>query len=115
MPDHLDPEAYETLRRLAALAHQERGGVNDSPPTALRATLSGVGDAAGVDVLKLNDALEALSQIGPHAAEVVTLRAFGGLTVPEAAEARGVSPRTVNERWRYGRTWLAERLGRGGA
>jgi DNA-directed RNA polymerase specialized sigma24 family protein len=38
------------------------------------------------------------------------LRYFGGLTLPEAAEALGVSPRTADRLWAYARAWLHRRL-----
>ncbi|MFT5680770.1 MAG: DNA-directed RNA polymerase specialized sigma24 family protein [Myxococcota bacterium] len=78
----------------------------------LRTTLTGVADAAGelVDILALEAALKALEDVDAVAADVVTMRVFGGLTIEEAAESLGKSPRTINKRWRYGRIWLAERL-----
>jgi RNA polymerase sigma factor (TIGR02999 family) len=77
-----------------------------------RTTLSGVGDDVGVrlDVLALDEALTELEKLDARCAEVVLLRTFGGLTVPEAAEALGVSTRTVDDLWRFARAWLAVRL-----
>ena len=43
-------------------------------------------------------------------ASLVTLRYFGGLTIREAAEALGVSPRTADAWWAYARAWLASDL-----
>ena len=43
-------------------------------------------------------------------AELVKLRYFGGLTVPQAAEALGVSPRTADAWWAYARAWLLAAL-----
>lgn len=66
------------------------------------------------DLLALNDALDALAASEPALAELVTLRYFGGLTVAEAANALGISPRTAADHWAYARAWLLESLdGRG--
>jgi DNA-directed RNA polymerase specialized sigma24 family protein len=36
----------------------------------------------------------------------VTLRYFAGLTIPQAAEALGISPSTADRSWAYARAWL---------
>jgi hypothetical protein len=38
------------------------------------------------------------------------LRYFAGLTIPQAAEAMKVSPRTAARLWSYARAWLFERI-----
>lgn len=63
-----------------------------------------------VRLLELESALADLEALRPEAAEVVTLRVFGGLTVDEVAEATGRSPRTVARAWRTGRAFLVSRL-----
>jgi RNA polymerase sigma factor (TIGR02999 family) len=59
-----------------------------------------------VDVVALNDALEALAATEPRPSQVVELRFFGGFTVEESAEALGVSVRTVINDWNTARAWL---------
>ncbi len=49
---------------------------------------------------------DAWSRTSPLAAAVVRLRFYAGLTVAEAAEALGVSERTVDREWAYARAWL---------
>jgi RNA polymerase sigma factor (TIGR02999 family) len=63
-----------------------------------------------LDVLALHEALERFAALDERAARVVELRFFGGLTEPEAAEALGVSLRTVEGDWRMARAWLREAL-----
>ena len=63
-----------------------------------------------IDLLALDEALEALAAIEPRQAQIVDLRFFGGLTENEVAEALGVSLRTVSSDWRYARAWLASRV-----
>jgi len=59
-----------------------------------------------VDLLALDQALENLSKMDPRLTEVVHLRFFAGLTVEQAAEVMGVSPRTVKRDWNFARAWL---------
>jgi RNA polymerase sigma factor (TIGR02999 family) len=66
--------------------------------------------APGVDVVALNDALAELAMIDPRPSQVVELRFFGGFSVEEAAEALGVSVRTVINDWNTARTWLHREL-----
>lgn len=68
--------------------------------------------APQVDVIALDDALEALSEIEPRPSQVVELRFFGGFTVEESAEALGVSVRTVINDWNTARAWLYRELSR---
>ena len=79
---------------------------------AMRTTLSGVssGQAQAIDLLDLEDALNELARLDPVAADVVTLRVYGGLTLEEISENIGLSSRTLQKRWRYARVWLSKRL-----
>jgi RNA polymerase sigma-70 factor, ECF subfamily len=63
-----------------------------------------------VDVIALDDALEALSAIEPRKSQVVELRFFGGLTVEETAAVLDVSADTVKRDWRLARVWLRREL-----
>ncbi len=70
----------------------------------------GAGAVDPEQLLDLGSALEQLAEIDEREANVVTLRFFGGLTVPQLAEALGVSRRTVDNDWRHARAWLRLRL-----
>ena len=63
-----------------------------------------------VDLVALDDALRKLVDVDPELARVVELRYFGGLTVEEAAEALGTSPRSVDRAWATARAWLRREL-----
>ena len=63
-----------------------------------------------VDVLALDQALDALSLIDDRQRRVVELRFFAGLNIDEAAEALGVSPATVEREWALAKAWLYRRL-----
>ena len=58
------------------------------------------------EMIAVNEALKDLEVEDPALAQVVKLRYFAGMTVPETASALGVSPRTVNRQWECARAWL---------
>ncbi len=62
------------------------------------------------ELLRLNDALTALSELDARRARVVELRYFAGLEVKETAEVLQVSPATVKRDWAFARAWLLHRL-----
>jgi RNA polymerase sigma-70 factor (ECF subfamily) len=65
----------------------------------------------GLDVIVLHEALDRLAPAHPRPAQVVDLRFFGGLSVPEVSELLGVSDSTVEGDWRFARAWLRRQLG----
>ncbi len=69
-----------------------------------------VAHARSVDILVLDNALTRLARESPARAELVKLRFFAGLTVPEAAEILGISLATAERYWTYARTWLYAEL-----
>lgn len=62
------------------------------------------------EVVALDDALNALSQVDPRKARIVELRFFGGLSVKETAEVVKVSSDTVMRDWKLARAWLLTEL-----
>ena len=67
------------------------------------------------DLLALDEALNRLAAKDPRKAELVKLRHFAGLTVPEAAAALGISTTTANRYWRYARALLHQAITGGAA
>jgi RNA polymerase sigma factor (TIGR02999 family) len=65
-----------------------------------------------IDLLALDEALEALAAIDEQKARIVELRAFGGLEVEETAAVLGISPATVKRHWSFALAWLMHRLRR---
>lgn len=63
------------------------------------------------DVLDVDAALSELAKADPQAAELVKLRYFAGLTIPQAAEVLGVSPRNADFLWAYARAWMLRFMG----
>jgi len=58
------------------------------------------------EVLAVHDALDALAAEDQVAAEVVKLRYFVGMTIPEIADALELAPRTADRYWAFARAWL---------
>lgn len=62
------------------------------------------------EFLHLDEALDRLAAEDPQAAELAKLRYFIGLTIPQAAELLGVSPRKADLIWSFARAWLRREL-----
>jgi RNA polymerase sigma factor (TIGR02999 family) len=77
-------------------------GVRPGQPTPIDA----------LDVIALDDALAKLAVLDPQKAQLVELRYFAGLSIPEAAEALGISTATVGREWAIARMWLRRELDR---
>ena len=63
-------------------------------------------------LLALDEALGQLAAARPELAELVKLRYFAQLTVEQAAELLGLSPRTVKRNWVYASAWLRRAMDR---
>jgi RNA polymerase sigma-70 factor, ECF subfamily len=62
------------------------------------------------DLLALDKALDQLEQFDKRKAQIVELKFFGGMTEKEAAEAIGISERTLRRELRLGKAWLAQAI-----
>ena len=113
---HFFAYAAKTMRNIIIdsareqLAERRGGG-------AEHVTLSGadavqvMGDDAGGELMRVNDALHELEAVDPELAELVEMRYFGGYSETEIAELLGVAERTVRRRWDKARAWLFVALG----
>jgi RNA polymerase sigma factor (TIGR02999 family) len=70
-------------------------------------------DEPSADVLALDEALLRLAEHDPVAVRLVELRYFAGMTVPQAAEILGMSPRKADFLWSFARAWLRRELENG--
>ncbi len=68
------------------------------------------GDPFGADLLAMDQALEQLAELDRRQAQIVELRYFAGLNIPETAEALAISESTVTREWRMARAWLQRAL-----
>jgi RNA polymerase sigma factor (TIGR02999 family) len=105
---HFFAACAEAMRRIlvenARRKHRRKRGGDRS-----RLDLDGVQLAAPEpreDLLALDEALDRLAATDRQAAELVQLRYFAGLTLPEAAQALGISARTAGRLWAFARAWL---------
>jgi RNA polymerase sigma factor (TIGR02999 family) len=110
---HFFAAAAEAMRRIlvenARRKHSlKRGGA--VAQVELNDEVEVVAAEASDDLLALDEALERLDAKDPHAAALVKLRYFAGLTVPEAAEAMDVSQRTAERLWTFAKAWLYREL-----
>lgn len=78
-------------------------------PLNLDAALD-VFDRRAVSAVALNQALQELESLDPRQAQIVELRFFAGLTVPETAELLGISPATVKREWNVAKLWLEREI-----
>jgi RNA polymerase sigma factor (TIGR02999 family) len=62
------------------------------------------------DLLALDEALTKLAATNRTAAELVQLRYFAGLALPEAAQVLGIGSRTAGRLWTYARAWLHQEI-----
>lgn len=67
-------------------------------------------DSTPEDVLNLDAALRRLEGEDPDGHQLVVLRYYSGLSLPEIAELLETSLRTLERRWRFLRAWLAREL-----
>jgi RNA polymerase sigma factor (TIGR02999 family) len=112
---YLFASAARAMREVL-IDHARRRGAARHGGGRRRVTLDSVVDyfqEQGLDVVAVHEALDRLSELNERQAQVMTLRYFGGMTVPEIAAALGVSVVTVERDWRQARAWLVGQLGGG--
>jgi RNA polymerase sigma factor (TIGR02999 family) len=110
---HFFAAAAEAMRRILVdnarrKRSKKRGGGR------VRLDLDQLADASHErvgDVLDIDAALAGLASADPQVAELVKLRYFAGLSIPEAAAVLGISPRSADFLWAYARAWLLRFLG----
>lgn len=110
---HFFGAAAEAMRRILMNRARDKGRLKRGGDRR-RVVLDDLADpvsAPADDLLDLDEALNRLAAEYPQAAELVKLRYFAGMTLPEAAEAVGIPPRTADRQWAFARAWLIEALG----
>ena len=110
---HFFGAAAEAMRRILVEAARRRARIKRGGGRQ-RVELSE--NVAGVlpestDLLALDEALENLATEDPRKAELVKLRYFTGLTLPDAAEILGISRGTAGRDWAFARAWLFQEMG----
>jgi RNA polymerase sigma factor (TIGR02999 family) len=107
--------AAEAMRRILverARRHQalKRGGGSEHQPFDEERIAENL---PSDDLLAVHEALDRLAAEDAPAAELVKLRYFGGLSMPEAAEALGVPQRSLERLWAFAKAWLRREIDAG--
>jgi len=112
---HFFAAAAEAMRRILLDAARRKGRQKRGGGMARRG-LDDIDPAAAEDsddLLALDEALGRLAAADPPAAELVRLRFYAGLPIPEVARVLGISPRTADRTWAYARAWLHQAVAGG--
>ncbi|HLH55378.1 MAG TPA: ECF-type sigma factor [Verrucomicrobiae bacterium] len=109
---HFFSAASEAMRRIlvdhARRKHRlKRGGTAEHEPVAESALTLAVPPE---ELMAIDEALDELAKEDPQVAELVKLRYYVGMTMPEAATALGLAHRTAERLWTFGRSWLRNRV-----
>lgn len=110
--EHFFAVAAEAIRRILVDHARKKHALKRELP-GQRVTIRTSLDAAlpdEVDMLAMDEALNALARVSPRQARVVELRFFGGLQHAEVARLLNVSEKTVKGDWRIARAWLQNYL-----
>jgi RNA polymerase sigma factor (TIGR02999 family) len=110
---HFFAAAAEAMRRIL-VDHARRKQCQKRDGDRARLDLDQLAAAASErpdEVLDIDAALTGLANADPQAARLVKLRYFAGLSIPQAAAALGVSPRSADALWAYARAWLLRAVG----
>jgi RNA polymerase sigma factor (TIGR02999 family) len=111
---HFFAAAAEAMRRIL-VENARRKGRHKHGGSLIRHDLDTADELAEPevreDLLALDEALTKLTSVDPQAAQLVQLRYFAGLSIPDAAKALGVSPRTADRLWAFARVWLLREVG----
>jgi RNA polymerase sigma factor (TIGR02999 family) len=105
---HFFAAAAEAMRRILIEAARskgrlKRGGDRQREAVDLDALAAGIPNE---ELLALHNALERFAIHDPVKAQLIELRFFGGMSLPEIAEHLGISLSTAERGWRYARAWL---------
>jgi RNA polymerase sigma factor (TIGR02999 family) len=94
-------------------AKKRGGGRTPVPFEELEAVISSPEprlEARDEVLILLDQSLTRLAKERPRAAQIVECRFFAGMTIPETAEALGISPATVKRGWAMAQAWLYEAM-----
>ncbi len=105
---HFFAAAAEAMRRIlienARRKHRLKRGGHQERVSLEELQLATESDPA--TLLSLDEALEKLGREHPEKAALVKLRFFTGLSLPDAAQALGLSQTTAKRHWTFARAWL---------
>lgn len=112
---HFYAIAAQMIRRIlvdyARSQHAEKRGAG-AVKLALDDAMAVPLQAAGMDLLGLNDALDRLAELDARQSRIVELRFFTGLSIEETAEVMHLSPASIKREWNTARAWLFREMTR---
>ena len=110
---HFFAAAAEAMRHiLIDRARRKRSHKRGGDKTRVTLDEANVADSDNFEeVLAVDEALAGLAAVDTQAAELVKLRYFAGLSIPEVAEILNISPRSADRLWAYARAWLRRAIG----
>jgi RNA polymerase sigma factor (TIGR02999 family) len=113
---HFFAAAAEAMRRILVERARRKGRLRHGGGLERVDLLDAETPAPADDeqVLLLDDALDRLAAVRPHAAELVKLRFFAGLTLEAIAPLLALSPRSTRRLWAFARAWLRRDMERSG-
>ncbi len=105
---HFFGAAAEAMRRILVESARRRKSAKHGGDLDRQAVVASQLEAPAEcgNLIALDAALDELAREDADAAELVKLRYFAGLTVNQAAEVLGVSPRKADFMWAFARSWL---------
>ena len=113
---HFFGVAAHVMRRIL-VDHARRHGASKRGEGVRCVSIDEAKDVAAasndIPIVALDYALDRLEKVDSALAKIVELRAFGGLTIEQAAHVLSVSPSTVKRDWRTAKAWLNRELGSG--
>lgn len=113
---HFFAVASRAMRQLVTDRARRRGSLKRGGDWQ-RVTIDAAVDSAekaGIDLLELNDELEALAEVDPRLAQIVELRFYAGLAVDDCGPVLGVSRTVAYELWRTARAMLRQAMSEAG-
>ena len=99
-----------TIARIFAKSLNCEQGIS-SEPCGECSSCCEVDQGRSVDLIALDEVLDALAVHDERKADLVKLRYFAGLTIREAAGVLGISESTADADWAYAKSWLRVHMG----
>jgi len=109
---HFFGAAAEAMRRILVESTRRKGRLKRGGQQQ-RVDLDSacaITESPSPNLLAIDEALSRLAAAEPQKAELVKLRYFAGLTMPEAAHALGISLATAERHWTFAKSWLYAEL-----
>jgi RNA polymerase sigma factor (TIGR02999 family) len=109
---HFLAVASRVMRQVLVDYARARASQKRSPGALWTTSLEVKGEAGNelVELIELDNAIEALSAEDKSLAQLIEMRYFGGMTAEESADALGLSVHVVRHDLRFAQAWLRRKL-----